>query len=150
MLRLNNLPTLVTAAFLLAVTTQAGLVNGAITPPDPPVFNSLSYTSLLELSHSGTATQTFTASVTNPNPEVIFVQLRVTVTSDGGVNFNTASAVFSFNPGQTKDKIDASLVLSVPGSYSFFARLYWGLSSTSLNYTGQPGQARSGTFLLRA
>jgi len=137
----NGSPTMSTTKSILITVKQAS----------PPTFASLSWTKRLSLSHAGN-TQTWTAKVTNPNPNLaLWVNVRI-VGSDttGRVTFIANSGPVLIPAGQTVTiTVNQSFDSSATGlSINFTAQIDWGYSSNTLSQLSTSTQ--KGSFKIAA
>jgi hypothetical protein len=115
-------------------TTKSILIT--VKQASPPTFASLSWAKRLSLSHAGNI-QTWTAKVTNPNPNLaLWVNVRI-VGSDttGKVTFIANSGPVLIPAGQTVTiTVSQSFDSSATGlSFNFTAQIDWGYSSNTLS-----------------
>ena len=137
----NGSPTMSTTKSILVTVKQAS----------PPTFASLSWTKRLSLSHAGN-TQTWTAKVTNPNPNLaLWVNVRI-VGSDttGKVTFIANSGPVLISAGQTVTiTVSQSFDFSATGlGFNFTAQIDWGYSSNTLSQLSTSTQ--KGSFKIAA
>jgi len=116
-----------------------------------PTFAGLSWTKRLSLSHAGNI-QTWTAKVTNPNPNLaVWVNVRI-VGSDttGKLTFTANSGPVLIPAGQTvMITVSQSFDSSAIGlSFNFIAQIDWGYSSNNLSELSTSTQ--KGSFKIAA